>query len=413
MQKRKWLAGVLATVLAAGVLAGCGGKPTEAPKTDDKPAEAPKKQAIEITVWTKFQNEMEAVKKASDEWAQKTGNKVNVIYFEQGFQEFLPIAAAGKGPDVYFGLPHDNLGTFQKAGLLDAVPPGTLNASDYPKVAVDAVSYDGKMFAVPVTVEAVALIYNKKLVPEAPKTWDDFLKVAKEKGFAYDARSFYFTYGFIGGHGGFVFESKGGSLDAKSVGLANDGGKAGLQLVADLVFKHNLFPADVNYDYMQGRFEGGKLGMMLNGPWGIDGAKKANIDVAVAPMPTLPNGKPFNPFVGVYAGFVASASQKKEASWDYLKFMLDNAPLKMYAVGKRLPAKTAFQQSAEVKADAIGQGFIASVVNGTPMPNIPAISAVWDPTGSMISLVFDKKADVAQATTAAVKAINEGVAALK
>lgn len=411
MQKRKWLAGILATVLAAGVLAGCTSK-TEAPKTTTTPAPEAKK-SVEITVWTKFQNETDAVKKVSEEWAKKTGNKVNVIYFEQGFQEFLPIAAAGKGPDVYFGLPHDNLGTFQKAGLLDAVPAGTLNASDYHKVSIDAVSFDGKMYAVPVTTEAVALIYNKKLVPEAPKTWDDFIKVAKEKGFAYDVRNFYFSYGFIGGSGGFVFESKGGALDPKSVGLGNDGGKAGLQLVADLSFKHGLFPADANYDYMQGRFEGGKLGMMLNGPWGIDGAKKANIDVAVAPMPTLPNGKPFNPFVGVYAGFVASASQKKEASWDYLKYMLENAPLPMYTAGKRLPAKLAFQQSPEVKADAIGQGFLASAANGTPMPNIPAMSTVWDPAASMISLVLDKKADVNKATADAVKAINERVAALK
>ncbi len=412
MRAKRFVASFM--TLALLVLAGCSGKttaPTTAPATTPTPA--PAKEPVELLIWSKFQNEIEVVKTLSAKWATQTGNKVTVIYFEQGFQEFLTIATAGKGPDVYFGLPHDNLGTFQKAGLLDAVPAGVLTNADYSKVALDAVSYDGKLFAVPVTIEAVGLIYNKALVATAPKTYDEFLKVAKEKGFAYDARNFFFTYGFIGGSGGYVFENKGGTLDPKSVGFATDGGKAGLQLVSDLVHVHKLMPADVNYDLMQGQFEAGKIGMMLNGPWGIDGAKKAKIDVAVAPMPSLPNGKAFNPFVGVYAGFVSADSKKKAASWDYMKFMLANSPIDLFKAGSRLPANTKLQASPEVKADALAQGFIASASNGTPMPNIPAMSQVWDPGATMLSVVLDKKANVATATADAVKAINERVAGMK
>ena len=34
-----------------------------------------------------------------------------------------------QGPDIMFGLAHDNLGTFQKAGLLAEVPEGIINDS--------------------------------------------------------------------------------------------------------------------------------------------------------------------------------------------------------------------------------------------------------------------------------------------
>lgn len=96
-----------------------------------------------------------------------------------------------------------------------------------------------------------------------------------------------------------------------------------------------------------------------------------------------------------------------------MKFMLDNAPVDLFKAGSRLPANTKFQGSAEVKADALGQGFIASANNGTPMPNIPAMAQVWEPAASMISVPLDKKADVNKATADAVKALNERVEAMK
>lgn len=288
-----------------------------------------------------------------------------------------------------------------------------INPADYPKVAIDAVSYDGKQFAVPIALEAVALIYNKKMVPEAPKNWDDFVRVAKEKGFAFDARGFFFSYGFLGGSGAYVFKNNGGSLDPKDVGLANDGAKAGLQLLHDMVHTQKFFPADVNYEYAQGRFIQGKTGMLINGPWAIADIQNANIEVGVAPMPTLPNGKPFNPFVGVQSGFVASASRNQEVAWDFVKFMQENAPPVLYKAGKRIPAALKHQQAADVKADAVVQGFIASAANGTPMPNIPAMQQVWGPAGDMIGLVLDKKVSPAQAAADALKKINDGVAAMK
>lgn len=424
MRSKRFISGIMALLLV--VLAGCGaggtgsstakpGETYKAPATGNATLQAPTsdKSATELVVWTKFENEAAVVKQISAEWAAKTGNKVIVEYFQPGFQEYLTIAAAGKGPDVYFGIPHDNLGTFHKAGFLDPVPANVIKDSDFSKGAIDAVSYDGKKFAVPVTVEAIALMYNKKLVPTPPKTWDEFLKVAKEKGFAYDARNFYFSYGFIGGNGGFVFENKGGALDPKSVGLGTAGAQAGLQTIVDLVHTHKLFPADAGYDYMQGNFEAGKIGMILNGPWGVDGAKKAGVDLAVAPMPTLANGKPFNPFIGVYAAFVAADSKKKAVAWEYVKYMTEQATPDMFKVGKRLPAKLSLQEINYIKDDPISNGYIQSANNGTPMPNIPAMAVVWSPAADMLGLALDRKGTIAQVTSDAVKKINEGVASQK
>lgn len=419
MRARRMIAGIMAISVLALALAGCGGTKSKDSTTTPAPApsagtEAPKKAPVEVVVWSNLtEGEQAAATKVAQAWAAETGNKIQFINIQSGFQEAAAAIAAGKGPDLHFGLPHDNLGVYHKAGFLQAVPDGVLNKADYVPMTIDAVSYDGKMFAVPIAYESIALMYNKALVKEAPKTWDDFIRVAKEKGFAFDIKNFYFSYGFIAGMGGYVFKNVGGGLDPKDVGLANDGAKAGLKLLEELVYTHKLMPNDVNYDMAKGLFVSGKQGMYLSGPWDLADIQGAKIDLGVAPMPTLPNGKPFVPFVGVYAAFVSSASKVQPEAWALLKYMQENGQVEIHKAGGRTPAVKKWAESADVKANALSAGFGASGANGVPMPNIPAMSAVWGPAGQMIGLVVDKQATPDKAAKDALTAINEAVAALK
>lgn len=414
MHARKWVAGFAAASILALALAGCGGTKPTTTEPAKPAAEAPKKEPVSLTVWSHLTDpEVAEVKKIAAEWAAKTGNKVEVLSDATGFQEFAAAAQAGKGPDIMYGLPHDNLGTFQKAGMLEAVPANVINTGDYEKVSIDAVSYTGKMYAVPVSMEAVGLLYNKALLKDAPKTWDEFTKAAKEKGFAYDVKNFYFSFGFIGGMGGYVFKNTGGGLDPKDVGLGNAGAQEALKLMNGFVNTDKYMPADINGDMAKAQFVGGKAAMYLSGPWDIGAAKDAKIDLGVAPMPTLPNGKPFTPFVGVQAAFVSASSTHKTEAWDLMKYLQEKTPLPLFKTGNRFPVQKAIKDSADVKANAALVGFGASAANGVPMPNIPAMATVWDPAGKMIDLVLTGKATPDKAGADAVKAINDAVAAQK
>jgi arabinogalactan oligomer/maltooligosaccharide transport system substrate-binding protein len=407
---KKWIAGAMAVSLMAMGLAGCGAKQeTKSGGTNETKTEAKK-----LVVWSHLtQPEVDELKKLAEEWGKKNNATVEVLFDQTGFKEFAAAAQAGQGPDIMYGLPHDNLGEFWKANLLDPVPDGVINKADYEPLTIDAVSYDGKMFAVPVSFEAIGLFYNKKLVPEAPKTWDEFMKLAKEKGFQYDVKNFYFSYGFIGGLGGYVFKNTGGALDPKDVGLANDGAKAGFKLLGDFVNTHKLMPSDVSGDMAKKNFIDGKIAFYLSGAWDVADIQKAGVDFGVAPMPTLENGKPFQPFVGVQAAFVNAGSKNKKEAWDLIKYLQENAALPLFKTGNRIPAQKKFQEHADVKANALLAGFMASAKNGVPMPNIPAMGAVWTPVGDAINLVVTGKAQPAQAAENAVKAINEAVSQMK
>jgi arabinogalactan oligomer / maltooligosaccharide transport system substrate-binding protein len=409
---RKSIASVIAASVVMAALAGCGG--AAKPEQPQGGTTTAPKGGASLVVWSHLtEPEVAEVNKIAQEWATATGNKVEVLPDQTGFQEFASAASAGAGPDIMYGLAHDNLGTFQKAGLLEPVPAGVITNADYEKVSIDAVSYDGKMFAVPVSMEALGLLYNKGMVPTAPKTWDEFITAAQAKGFVYDVKNFYHAHGFIGGMGGYVFKNVGGGLDPKDVGFDNEGTKAALGIMNDLVNKYKFMPLDINGDMAKATFVGGKAGMYISGPWDIQAAKDAGIDLGVAPMPTLPNGKPFTPFVGVQAAFVNSGSKNKEAAWDLMKTLQEKSPLPLFKTGNRFPVQTKVAQSAEVKANALLTAFGASAANGVPMPNIPAMSTVWEPAGKMIDLYLTGQVDVNRATADAEKAISDAVAAMK
>ncbi|MGE5674673.1 MAG: extracellular solute-binding protein [Mycobacterium leprae] len=408
---RKIMAGILVSVTVVALLAGCSTSKKPEPTNTTQPA---KKEPVTLKVWSHLtQAEVDAITPFAKAWAEKTGNKVEFLFDTSDFQAFATAAQAGQGPDIMYGLPHDNLGTFQKAGLLAEVPASVFNKADYPQVAIDAVSFDGKQYAWPISTESIALIYNTAKVKTAPKTWDEFIKVAQANGFAYDVTNFYHSFGFIGGNGGYVFKNNGGALDPKNVGLASDGAKAGLKMIQDLVNTYKFMPMDITGDVAKSNFLSGKTALYLSGPWDMGDISKAGIKAAVAPMPTLPNGKPFTPFIGVYAAFVNSGSKHQAEAWELVKYMRENDPKTLFQVGTRYPAAKKWQENDYVKANAIATGFGQSSLNGIPMPNIPAMSTVWEPAKKMLEMVTQNKGTIDAAAGDAVKTINDAVAAMK
>lgn len=414
MRSKKWLLGTLALLLTLA-LAACGSSSqSQQPRNESgnqQQSAGSGGTPVELVVWSHLTTpEVMEVQKVADEWAAQTGNKVTVLEDQTGFQEFAAAATAGQGPDIMYGLPHDNLGPFWKAGLLEAVPDGVIDESNYEKVTLDAVSYEGQKYAVPISYEAVALFYNKALVDEPPATWDEFLALAREKGFMYKIKDFYFSYGFIAGSGGYVFKDRGGGdLDPTDVGFATAGGVAGLTLLSDFVNTYNLMPSDVDDNMAKAEFQANQIAFYLSGSWDVKGFEDAGVSFGIAPMPTMPSGEPFRPFVGVQTAFVSADSRHKAEAWDLIKYLQENVPEKLLAVGNRIPAQKSL--SSVLQTNPYLAGFAASAQNGHPMPNIPEMASVWSPAASMIELVVMQQATPEQAAQQAVEAINEAVAA--
>lgn len=411
------------------LLAGCGGTPapassspgpspggSAAPTPASQPNAAPaNKKPVSIKVWTQFNDqEMAALQKIVDEWNAKTGNKGKVEATQGSFQEYATAAQAGNGPDLFLGMPHDNLGTFQKAGMLAALPDGLLDKSKYLPQSIDAVTYSGKQYGFPIAMEALAMFYNTDQIKDPPKDWDTFKKLADEKGFMFSADQPYFSWGFMAGYGAYVFKNTGNGLDVNDIGLNNDGAVQGLTLISDMIYKYRWMPKDVNDDVALGKFTAQKIGMYLSGSWQINGLKDAKVPFAIAPMPTLPNGQPFRPFVGFQTGFVNADSRHLAETWDLVKYMLGDK-FDEFAVGAahRIPVSKAGLERPDFKANAYAVAFAASALNGIPMPNVPEVSAAWPVLAQAMTVIAQGTLTPKSAADAMVDQLKKAIASSK
>ena len=385
-KKIKLLSALVAGVVGFGMLAGCG--------SSNGGSNSGKKSDKELIVWSHLMdNEVKEVNKVAQEWAKKNNRKVKVVKDESDMKAFLQAANSAKGPDIMFGIPHDNLGSFQKAKLLAEVPSGIVNKDDYANPAVcNAVSYDGKNYAIPLAMETYALFYNTDKVKEVPQTMDDLLKQAQAIGgtaFQYNASDFYFNAAFVQSYGGYIFGMKDGKYDINDVGLNNEGALKAYQFIQDLAVKYKFVKADINGNIAKDNFQNGKSAFYISGPWDVDGFKKAGVKFAVAPIPKI-NGEGVKSLMGVQTAFVSGKSKDQDGAWDLMKYLVDNTADKLYEVGNRIPVKKADLDKDAVKKNDVTSAFVEQLKTALPMPNISEVNGVWD-AGKKIQTVLTGK----------------------
>ncbi|KOO10060.1 sugar ABC transporter substrate-binding protein, partial [Vibrio xuii] len=108
-----------------------------------------------------------------------TGVKVNVQHPESLEARFEKAAAKGLGPDIIFWA-HDRFGGYAEAGLLKEVTPSKEFKDKLVDFSWDAVTVNGKLMGYPMAIETPSLIYNKDLLPEPPKTWEELAAIDKK-----------------------------------------------------------------------------------------------------------------------------------------------------------------------------------------------------------------------------------------
>ena len=348
--------------------------------------------AATLTLWTHYEpaGEVNWVRQQAAAFEKKTGHKVQVVSVPFGdiTDKFIQSAPKGQGPDLIATQPHDRLGQMAAAGVIEPMDRYVTSKADYDKTALAAFTYKGKLMGLPLFAEAVALVYNKKLVPKAPTTWAEFLAAAQAAqkagnlGYATQIDEPYRSYGFVSAYGGYVFKNSGGTFNTGDIGLNNAGTVKALGFLNDLRYKYNLVPEGVSAEAARSAFIAGRLAMLYTGPWDMGDIKKAGINYGITAFPTPPGatGK-WSPFVGVQGIVVNAYSKNKAAAVQLARQMTSgDAQVAFNRAGGRIP--TSLSARTKLKADPIVAGFGRAISQGTPMPNIPEMGAVWGPWGA-------------------------------
>ncbi|MFV9425432.1 sugar ABC transporter substrate-binding protein [Microbacterium sp. S1037] len=366
-----------AAILAVSALAltGCsgGGSGDDTAQGGDGP---------EIVVWTDAERE-QAIGDAAKAFEEETGATVRLVQknFEDLRNDFIAQVPTGEGPDITVGA-HDWLGALVAAGVVDTIDLGE-TASKFEPVALEAMTYDGQLYALPYSLETVALVQNTALVgTEAPATWDDMIQRGLASGAerpfvintAGETGDGYTMYGLQTSFGAPVFVQDASGSYTSEVGMGGAPGERFAQWLSTNG-QAGYLSTTIDYDINNELFASGKAPYTVQGPWAISSFE--GIDVAVNPIPSA-GGETAAPFVGVQGFYLSAQSKNSLLATEFLVNYLgtEDAQRALYEADPRIPAYTSLGQ--EVASDPIIAGFLASAQNGVPMPSIPEMGSVWD-----------------------------------
>jgi arabinogalactan oligomer / maltooligosaccharide transport system substrate-binding protein len=362
-------------------------------------------KAVTLKVWHGWTdpNELALLNAAIDTF-QKANPKATVdvlaVPFDQLKNKFTTEASTGGGPDLLIG-PKDWIGELTNAKLvaeLDTVAQSVL--ADLNPAAVEANKFKGKVMALPESVEAVVLWYNKDMVKDPPKTTDDLLTAAGASGLALNT-GFYHSVGFLFAFGGSIFDTNQKCVFDQGSGVADY-----LDFMAAAKAAKGTV-ADSDGGKLDAAFKDKKVGMIFNGPWATGDYSKAlgadKLGVA-APLKIPKTGKTFAPFLGTKNLFLSSNSKgdAQAAAILFMKVMVSPDIQANQAVkAGHIPSNKSVKAS-----DPLVAGIIAQTQSASYFPNEPEMGAVWGPAGDMIIKVIEGKSKSADAVKEAAGLIN-------
>jgi arabinogalactan oligomer/maltooligosaccharide transport system substrate-binding protein len=380
--------------------------------------------ANELVVWHAYRGAEKAAFEKVIELFEKSpaakGQKVSTlaIPYDAYADKISAAVPRGKGPDVFI-YAQDRLGGWIEAGktvepidffvdkaVKDRLLPGML----------DAMSYKGGIYGLPINYKMPTLIYNKDLVKAPPKTTGEMVKLAKtltnagsgRYGLAYWYTNFYFHSALMNAFGGSVFD-KDGKLVVNSPATV-----ASLNQMMTWYKTDGIMPTEPSEALIASMFNEGKVAMVINGPWFVGDIDK-KINYALAPLPLLDAAKkPLRPWMTIEGAYVAASSNKKELAYELAKFLTtEEAGLVLALEGRQLHTNKAIYNNAKVAADPVLKAFREQLDNAEPMPNRPEMTMVWSPATTAMNKIVKGNATVEAALKEAAATMQDSIAALR
>ncbi len=411
-------AGVVAVATLSLFVAACGSNGSAKPSSSG----TAKAAGGTLVIWADDQRAA-ALKPFADKFGKENGVTVQVQAISKDLQtNFVTASQSGKGPDIVVGA-HDWIGNLVQNGTIDPVQLTDSQKAAYADVALQAVSFNGQTYGVPYAIENVALIRNTDLAPNAPTSMEDLVSqgqalkkdkkvtniMALQSGQTGDA---YHIYPLFSSGGGYLFgKQANGAWDPSDVGVDSAGSVAAFTKIRGLGEKGSgALTRSITGDNAIPTFTGKKTAFLISGPWAIADIKKAGIHYDITPVPSFTGGQTASPFVGVQAFFVASKGKNKALATEFATNYVSTPDLQeaLYTANPRPPALTEALTKVEATDPDIQKWFDAGK-SGTPMPNIPAMAAIWDPFGKAEAAIIGG-ADVKTTLAAAQKSITSAIA---
>lgn len=252
---------------------------------------------------------------------------------------------------------------------------------------VKAGSYQGKLYAAPVSSDGGILYYRKDLVATPPTTWGQMMEmcsIAKANNIGCYAGQFK-QYEGLTVNASEAINSAGGSVlnDQGKPSLTTPEAKEGLQNLVDAFANGNIPAEAITYQEEESRraFQGGKLLFLRNWPYVYNLATTEGSSVVkdVLGMTALPgkNG-PGASSLGGHSAAISVYSKNKATALDFVKFLVGEEQQKFFATqGSLAPVIGSLYEDQELVAKLPYLPVLkTSIENAVPRPVTPFYPAV-------------------------------------
>ncbi|OKI18641.1 hypothetical protein A6A25_39485 [Saccharothrix sp. CB00851] len=232
--------------------------------------------------------------------------EVSLMPWDVFFQNLLPAYFSEGGPDLA-AFDSTRVPQYAQKGVLAPVDDwfaAEPASNALVTAAVDAVTYQGSKYAVPMTFTSLKLCYNRALFTEAgldpdqpPTTWDQWRTaltrltrdrdddgVPEQHGIALpDHEAIPVWPILLWGHGGDIL-----TPDGSRSALTSPEAVGAVRTWVDLVAREHVSPTGLSGTQAEELFRDGKAAMTITGPWATGGFQAAGVDFDLAPVPPGP-----------------------------------------------------------------------------------------------------------------------------
>jgi len=276
------------------------------------------------------------------------------------FADWIPLqnkiramVAAGTPPDVfYFTYNPNDLSLFASGQLLDLTPYMDQEwAQRFDPADLEAVTYNGKLYAVPWEAGPVLIYYRKSLFEQAgidrfPKTWDEFFAACeklKQAGITpvslFTADDAWHATNFLS-----YFAAELGGPDVFFENLDSPAIIESARMLQELFNYTTPDAIGGKWAVSVQNFLSGRTAILLDGPWviGIINGQMAHPeDVEVVPAPVMKEGDPLIVVTDTLILWAASGhltSAQKEAVVNFLKWWTSEYVVKKFIIDAAYPS---------------------------------------------------------------------------
>ncbi|MEC8381578.1 MAG: extracellular solute-binding protein [Myxococcota bacterium] len=343
-----------------------------------------------LKIWHAYRGDeqaaLEKVIKAYDESEDGIDIEILAVPYDSFVSKLEAAAPRGNGPDLFIAA-HERIGAWSASGLIQ---PFSAITDDLHPATVEALSYDGQLFGMPMAYKCLALIINTDILSEPPATTDELLDMTPtllEKGItplAYQATEPYYHAAWLHGFGGKLFD---GSGKAVLNDPANVESLAFVQKLQD----QKVVPEEPTSALISQLFNDGNAAAVINGPWFL-GEINDNINYEVHPLPRISdNNQAAAPFLTVDGAMISGYATDPNAAAKLAQHLASTKSATRRAIeGKQSVATLSAYDNPQIANDPVIGAFRRQLDATVPMPNRPEMSATWEPMARAVRRISRK-----------------------